>query len=215
MTDDLPSNPDEGQEGTAPTTQTPESKDAQTVPLGEHIDLRKELRAVRDELAALKGGQATPKQEPKPPATTPASDDSLREVVAGIQRRERVRDIRAELGLDDKQTNAVMEILDANPSLSTVEAKTIASVRHADLFAAEARQDGFDAGTHGVMRPRSAHQHPEPKTSDFKSRTKHLSNLREHNKVAAQSAWNNWVGSFAAKAAGKEHSLMPLPRQDQ
>lgn len=215
MTDDHPST-DEGQAGAEPTTQQPEStKDAPTVPLGEHIDLRKELRAVRDELAALKGSRETPQQESKQPANTPASDDNLREVVQNIQRRERVRDIQAELGLNVKQTEAVMEILDGNPSLNTVEAKIIASARNAELFAAESRPDGFDAGTHGVMRPRSAHQHPEPKVSDFKQRQAHIAKMAKHNRVDAQTAFNNWVGSFAAKAAGKEHSLMPLPRQDQ
>lgn len=216
MTDDLPStSQDEGQDGTEPTTNAPEStKDAQTVPLGEHIEMRKEMRALRDELAALKGGKEAPKEEPKQPASTQAPDDQLRKTVEDMQRRERLRDIRSEFGLDSKQADAVMEVLDKNPSLSLVEAKTIASVRNADLFS-ESQQGGFDAGTHGVMRPRSVSQHPEPKQSDFKQRQEYLSKYRKVDRAGAKTMVNNWIGSFAAKAVGKEHSMMPLPRQDR
>lgn len=216
MTDDLPSmQKDDSQGGVEPSTKSLESnKDAHAVPLGEHIEMRKELRALRDELAALKGGKEPPQKEPVQPATTQASDDQLRRMVEDMQRRERLRDIRSEFGLNDAQANAVMDVLAKNPALSLVEAKTVAVTRHAEAFA-EAQPDGFDAGTHGVMRPRSVSQHPEPQPSDFKQRQKHLNEYRKVDREGAKQVLNNWIGSFAAKAVGKEHKLMPLPRQDR
>jgi len=207
---------DNGDEGSEPNVNTPESADAQGVPVGEFIEMRKELRAAREELARLQA--RNDQTEPTAPAATAqASDGGIQEAVRELQRNDRIRGLETELGLASRdQAEAVAKIMDANPSLNAIEAHTIASSRDGELFGKVDDAGGFDPGTHGAMRPRSASLEPDPpQKSDFQQRHELLEQRFKHDKVGAQKAWNNWVGSFAAKAVGREHDLIPLPKKRQ
>lgn len=205
---------DSEDEGLEPSVNSSEStQDAQGVPVGEFIEMRKELRAARDELAELKA-QATPSESSASAASTKASGGELEQVVRQLQKSDQVRSLTSELGLTShQQAEAVSKVLDDNPTLNTVEALTIASNRDQELFGKVDDVGGFNPGTHGAMRPRSASLEPEqPAKSDFQQRTEVLEQRFKHDKTGAQKAWNNWVGNFAAKAVGREHDLIPLPK---
>lgn len=196
--------------------QSESQQDAQGVPVGEFIEMRKELRAARDELASLKA-QASQPQNTQQPANTQASDGGLADAVRQLQQSDRMRNLTHELGLTSQdQAEAVAQVMNDNPALNAVEAYTIASNRDGEKFGKVDGAGGFDPGTHGSMRPRSVSLEPEkPAKSDFQQRTELLEQRFKHDKVGAQKAWNNWVGHFAAKEIGREHDLIPLPKPPQ
>jgi len=202
-------------EGSEPQVNQSESQQgAQGVPVGEFIEMRKELRAAREEIAAMKAQSSQP-QTTTQPADTQASDGGLAEAVRELQQNDRVRNLIGELGLtSQEQATAVAKIMDDNPALNAVEAYTIASGRDGEMFGKVDGAGGFDPGTHGSMRPRSVSLEPEkPAKSDFQQRSELLEQRFKHDKVGAQKAWNNWVGHFAAKEIGRPHDLIPLPKQ--
>ena len=196
--------------------QSESQQDAQGVPVGEFIEMRKELRAARDELASLKA-QASQPQNTQQPANTQASDGGLADAVRQLQQSDRMRNLTHELGLTSQdQAEAVAQVMNDNPALNAVEAYTIASNRDGEKFGKVDGAGGFDPGTHGSMRPRSVSLEPEkPAKSDFQQRTELLEQRFKHDKVGAQKACNNWVGHFAAKEIGREHDLIPLPKPPQ
>ena len=196
--------------GSSPEAKIPatEPKEAKSVPLGEHIELRKELRSATDRLADLEKRLAL-SEKPEKPATTHAVDGDLGTVVKEIQRKERIRELAAELGLGDrKQGEAVVDLLSKMPDLTPKEALDLAANRNPDLFK-DRGEPGFQAGIHGSMRPTPGTQ-PEPQVSDYSARQAHIAKTAD--KVAKTQMWNNWVGSFAAKAVGRPHQLIKIPK---
>lgn len=194
------------------TKHTEAKKDDRMVPLGELVELRQELRMLKEQLAQTKtgGASADTPEKPKMPQPQPAE---LFEAVKDLQRRERMRSLAAELGLDsEKQVAEVAKILDANPGLNPVEAKSIASVRSPDVFS-EVASNGYDPAVHSSMRPRSAGAQVEPPKSDFKDRLAYVGETIKKNKSHGIRAFNNLVGSFAAKAVGRQHDLLPIPKK--
>lgn len=215
--DDHPSNENaNGQDGLEPTTNTPEAnRDDRTVPLRELVEMRQELRATREELERLKAGAS--KNSTESPASPKAAKDSdLASTVRELKRDNLLRDLRTEHGLaNSKQATAVADILDSMPGLKPEEAKSIAQGRFPDLFKEVDASGGFNEAVHGSSRPRSVSHDPEPKKSDFQERAEHITARFKGDKQAGMRAWNNWVGSFAAKEIGMTgHRLIPLPKRN-
>ena len=178
---------------------------ARTVPLGEHIDLRKRHRELEEEIARLKvlAANNPPAPAPTAPPTTPPPDPTK-----DLLRRAAIEDLREELGVDRKQATAVHDMLQANPALSAVEAKSLAAMRNAELF--KGSDDGFHPGTHGAARPGVAvPPQPKPDVDPLEDRLKKIGAMPSKSRQDVY--LNNLLGSMAAEDVGKPgHSLLPL-----
>lgn len=124
--------------------------------------LRAERRTLREENEKLKRSSAEPKQQPEPPADKVKLDngqtvtreqfDRLQSQFQQIQERDQMADLARGLDISLDQAKAVFETMRENPGLKPHEAKTIASVRNAELFAVQ-DQRGFNPAIHSSLRP--------------------------------------------------------------
>lgn len=207
------SQPDPAKEAPASSAgQATEAKtDAKTVPLGEHIELRQELRALKDELAKLQASAAKPNTGS--PTSQPASADQ-QAMLQQIARKQQERDLADELGVNVKQAAAVADLLSKSPDLTPAEAKSLAASRNPDLFGAAGGSGGFQPGIHGTARPNAGGPQPtEPKPSPFDQRIAEIKALGGKNRQLADNAFMNLVGRVAAQQVGiTDHQLMPLPK---
>lgn len=192
------------------------STDTKRVPLGEHVELRQQLRAEKEARAALEKRLADAEKRSGSDSQTQESSSDLASTVREIQHRERLRDVQAELGLGRKAAEKVLDLVSKMPGLTTEEARTIAANRDPELFNAEDDTTGYQPGVHGVSRPRPGSS-PQPEfESDTPKRLEHIAKLTRTNKKAAESLMNNLIGSIASQQVGRKgHKRVPLPRSDQ
>lgn len=199
--------------GKVPEGKTPEPKtDDKMVPLGEFIELRQQLKAMGEKLKTFEDQRVAPeKVETKtaPPVLT--DTEQLRNELKDIQRRERLRDLTNELGLgDQKQAQAVLDILGKNPDLAPPEALELAAKRAPDTFK-ERGGSGFDPNIHGSLRPKPGNQPPEPKPSEHKQRIAHMAKLtKEGRRHDAEEFAVDLIGQAGAKALGWDYKPKPI-----
>jgi len=203
----------EGKEptGSAPTGNEPSSKESQAVPLGEFIELRKELRKVSEELAKTKEQLAKPKEaEPKADPKAP-SVETLHKQLQEIQAKNARDAIRAELGLqDDKQVDKVMAIVNEK-GLAPHEALALAAIREPDTFQGFGRVGSGDL-QYGSLTPRPGSS-PQPKPNDAVDRKKYIDSLKGKDELQRGRYLDNLAGAHLAQAMGWEHKLLDLPNQ--
>jgi cell division septum initiation protein DivIVA len=210
MTSTSQDTPAKEAEGSSPTTQAPEAtKEARQVPLDALVAVRQEAQALKQRLAEMEAELAR-KANPTQPAAAaqPQSEvEKLAKSLEEIQRKERVRDVSAELGIDDKQAAYVAELQSKYSDLTPTEALELAAKRKPDLFA-ERGQPGFDPRIHGTMRPRPGTP-PPPKPSDRQQR---LDRIKTSTGVDKDKLLNNYVGGIAAQAMGwgDIHKKIPI-----
>jgi len=189
--------------GSEPVQKSEPKAEQQGVPVGEHVELRQELRQAKERLAQLES-ELTKKK-------TPIGDD-LAEQVRQIRERQRVTDLVADLGLaDQKQGKAVLDLLAENPGLKPAEAHMLAKARTPDVFNDTAQPGGFDPAIHGSRRPQSSGIPQEPKVDERKKRLDAIKGLLKTDKMRATDIAMNWLGHLAAQKAGKtNHKLIDL-----
>lgn len=205
---------------TLSTDQTPvaQSDDRANEALkSEMIKHRQEAARLREELAALKGGDSsadTAKPDVVPPQT-PAGD-KVAERLEKLERQTQLRELADEYGLSPQQADVVSDLM-RKMGLDAGEAKTLAAHRDPDMFAVEGGSAGFDASMHGSARPTSGST-PQPvdqqKTEDPQDRLKYIKQLRETGqKKRAKQYLDNLVGSIAAQQVGRPgHEKLPIPK---
>lgn len=170
---------------------------------GENVDHLARIRELEEENARLRDpAKNTPAPAPAAPATTPATDP-----VRDLRRRAARQDLEEELGVNRKQADAVLDVMEANPSLSAVEAKSLAAMRNADLF--KGSDDGFDTRTHAAARPGVAIPAPRVEVDPIEDRIAKIHRLPTE-RLKERYA-NNLIGSIAAEDLGKSgHQLLPI-----
>jgi len=207
-----PKDPKKGEAGSSPVKETP--KDDQTVPRGEFIEMRQQLRQALDELNALKAQKDAPtKTEPEPAKAQPTDLEQVRNELTEIRNRDHARNLIEELGLADrKQAQVVMDLLSKNPDLAPAEALELAAKRNADLFK-ERGTPGFDPRIHGSLRPTPGSQpSAEPKKSDHQARMEHAHKLlKEGRRHEAEEYAIDLIGAAGAKALGWDFKPKPIP----
>lgn len=188
-----------------------DKKDERTVPLGEHIQLRQELKELKDQLAQLKPATTPPKTEPQATNTAPAGDDEFRRE---YRRDKSIRSIQDDLGLTGKLAGLVQDVIDKNSNTSPAEALAIAKMRNPDDFA-ETTANGFQEGIHGATRPGAGGQPiTEPPKDELKQRLEYAATFRGKDKTRLEAYTNNVLGAIAARQVGnKAHQLLPLPKK--
>lgn len=202
-----------GADGNVPAGKTPEPKDDKVVPLGEFIELRQQLKAMSEELTALKTAKAPVKTEPEPPKPPLSETEQIGQKLRDIEKRERIRDLVGELGLaDQKQGQAVYDILSKNADLAPPEALELAAKRNQELFK-ERAGSGFDKNVHGSLRPTPGNQPPEPKPSEHKQRLEYAKKLSAAgHRDAAEEVAIDMIGAAAAKVIGWDYKPKPIPQ---
>lgn len=208
--DDQPKVP----EGSEPTKEAPKaSTDDKTVPLGELVKIRQEAARLREEKAALEARLAESKKTDEPKQQP---DDDLSKTVQSLLRRDRLRDLQAELDLTPKQADAVAELMDSMPSLSQDEAHAIAAKRDPDTFADNGQTRGYQPGIHGSARPTPGSRPADEQGPDTEDRLAYIKKVQSSNKGQATRLLNNLVGSIAAEQMGKPgHQRIPIPKTQQ
>ena len=207
------SQPDPAKEAPASSAgQAPEAKtEAKTVPLGEHIELRQELRTLKEKLAAMEASVVKPNAGTS--QSQPASQDD-KALLQQVLQRQQAQDLQAELGLGSvKAAQAVAELMGKMPGLTPVEAKNLAANRNPDLFGESSAQGGFQPGIHGAARPNAGGPPPqEPKPDEFTQRLKDIAGVSKGNRQLSDNLWVNLVGRVAASQVGlTDHQLMKMP----
>ena len=196
-----------GDASSEPAKQPEAPKEARQVPLDALAEARQKARAAEERIAALESELAQTKKTPPPAAAVPPQPELERigKELAEIKQKERVRELTVELGLvDDKQAQAVLELVSKNPDLTSVEALELAAKRKPDVFK-ERGQPGFDPRIHGSMRPHAGSS-PQPKESEYKQRLAAAKKATGNDK---HRLLNNIVGGMAAKAMGwNEHKKL-------
>jgi len=201
----------DGKAGSEPVKETPPAdKEPKTVHLGEHIELRQQLRELRDKLAQMESASAPAKSKDSPAASKAPSGEEMD--LRRLIEKDRIRDLTTELGLpSEKHAAAVAKVLKDAPSLTPIEALTIAAAREQDLFRASG-QPAAEA-QFGSLRPRPGSQ-PEPERKvTWNDRLKHIKELGAIDKNAQTKMWNKHVASFAAKALGWDFKLPDIPKK--
>ena len=148
------------------------------------------------------------------PPKEPQSDKLLERLTA-IEQRDRLRELMSEHDLDAKQADAVSNLMQQMPDLSSAEAKTLAAQRDKELFSDGGQSSGFDASVHGSARPTSGSAPNAQPESDFEDRASHIQSLRKNgSKREANRVIDNMVGGIAARQLGKSgHKAIPIPRK--
>lgn len=113
--------------------------------------------AAEAELAKLRG-ELEKKDSKEPEAKVP---EDLVERLAAMEKRDALRDLRGELGVTQKQAEAVHEMMSKNTDLTAAEAMAIARARDAELFGS-ADQRGADQSQHTTLRAGGGRQPPKP-----------------------------------------------------
>lgn len=180
------------------------SENARTATAGEPVDYSQRIRELEQENARLRETSKNSPAPAQPAPTAGQASDAVRE----LQRRAARQDLVEELGISRQQAEAVLDVMDSNPTLSPVEAKSLAAMRKADLFKGS-EDDGFDARTHAAARPGVAIPAPKVEVDPMDDR------LRKINAMPSQRRkdqyLNNLIGSIAAEDLGKTgHQLLPL-----
>ena len=206
--------------GAVPVEETQTSStDDKTVPLNELVKHRQraseaearveELQRQIDEL----NSQASNTEAEQPQPTESTWEDRL----TRIERQESMRNLMTEQGLDNKQAEAVHNIMSEMPGLNPAEARMVAAQRDGELFA-EGAAAGFDPATHGSSRPTPGSMPAEQQESDYEQRLKIAGEMiaSGQDKKTASRLLNNLVGRIAAQQVGKSgHEMIPLPRRTQ
>lgn len=189
--------------GTSPEQNTG-AEPARAAKQSEQIDFSKRIRELEDENAKLRGAASNSSAPAQPAPAAPPVTDPVRD----LQRRAARQDLVEELGISRQQADAVLEVLDSNPSLSPVEAKSLAAMRKADLFKGSG-DDGFDARTHAASRPGVAIPAAKVETDPIEARIKAISAMPTRRRQ--DQFLNNLIGSIAAEDLGKTgHQLLPI-----
>lgn len=214
--DDHQSNPEQSQEpvsnpqaGASQAT----SADAKSVPLGEHIELRQELRLLREETARLKEQlAASSKQQTAPANEQPKVDLDTR--LKQLERQQLLRRLESDLDLTPKQADAVAQVMEKTPGINDQEARYLASLRHADLFETSEQASGYQPGVHGSSRPAPGNAPaPVQQGPDTEQRLAAIGKIRGSDKERYNRLLNNMVGSIAARELGMEgHQRIPIPK---
>jgi len=205
------------QEANGESGSEPEKKpeaESRSVPLGEFIEMRKELRSALDELKELKGSAATKKSEVSAAPKTPSNIEELSKQVQQIAIDQKLRSVKEELGLHThKQAEAVAKLLTELPSLTPDEALILLAKRDPQMFAVDGQVAEGQKANFGSLTPRPGSA-PEPvKEDDYEERLKVTKQLRTVNRKASVQLANNMAGKFLADALGWEHKMLPLPKQ--
>lgn len=195
--------------GASPTPTPAQEAASKSVPLGEHIELRQQNRALADELAELKARLAAANTPPAAPAVPPPD---LQETVRDLQRRAKLADLSRDLGTSPEQTALVAELIEKSPGLSAPEARHLAALRKPELFAGA--DDGFREGIHGGSRPGVALPAPKPPERDeLADRIKYIASLQGKNTRKQDELFFNLCGSIAAEDTGTQgHHLLDIPK---
>lgn len=205
-----------GKEGLEPTKETSSAdKEPRSVPLDQHIELRQEVRALREKLAQMEK-TAAPQKAASDPATpkTPVENDSQMALIQQLVEKDRIRDLRMELGLqDEKQAAAVAKLLKESPGLSPTEALTIMATRDQDLFGSGGGGSDSQA-SFATLRPRPGSQpQTEQKEPTLRQRFEHINSLGVVDKREQTKQLYRVIGHEAAKSIGWESKLPPLPQK--
>ncbi len=196
---ETPSVPDKGA--------APEPK---SVPLGEHIEMRQELRKAIDELASLKAELAKPKKTDDPAHPKAPSLEAVAQTVREMELRDKRRDVQGQLGLaDDKQVDAVLKLM-TEMALSPDEALAIAAKREPAVFASKDRPTGGEP-QFGSLTPRPG-AGPQPKPDDAQKRREYIQSLRGKDEKLRERYLDNQIGHHLGEALGWQHDLLQLPQ---
>lgn len=171
-----------------------------------------EARLAETEKPKGEARKQTDQRAPEQADTSVESDPRISKLDE-ILRKDAVRDLRDQRGLTYEQAERVHEIQSRMPELDFDEAYAIAASRHTDVFSEDGRGvQGYDPGVHGASRPGPGSKPPVVNESDWETRIGHYQKLRGVNKGAAQTVWNNMVGSIAAKQLGVQgHTRLKIP----
>lgn len=194
----------------SPTPSTPD-KEPQAVPLGEHIEMRKDLRKALDEVAALKEQLAKSAKPVDPADSKTPSVAELHKTLQELQNENARKAVIGELGLTDvKQADAVVKLMQEK-GLAAHEALSIAASRSPDIFAGLGGTNG-NAPQFGSLTPRPGSS-PQPKPDDDQLRSAYIKSLHGKDERTRERYLDNRVGHFLAESMGWEHQLLPLPQQ--
>lgn len=182
------------------------------VPVGEFIEMRKELRSALEELKTLKGSASAPASKDSAAPKGQAVDELSKQVQA-LAMDNRITNIKAELGLAKReQAEAVAKFLIEAPNLTPAEAVTLLARRDPKLFGAEGQADEGQKPNFASLTPRPGSA-PEPVKDDMQQRMEYIQKARNVNSREARRMSDNIAGHFLADALGWEHQLHPLPKQ--
>lgn len=192
-------------------------QDPKTVPLEALAEERAKKREAAEradklaaELAALKEQLAAKKAtEPAAQADSDAAD--IRKAITELRAAEQRRALAGELGLDDKQAQAVQQVMAKAPHLNAAEALHLASFQSKELFASRTANETHPA-MHGSLGTSRGAQ-PQPPADEWKERWKYIDSIKNVDQVTHDQMRNNMIGSVAAKVMGLNHQLIPIPKK--
>lgn len=209
MTDATNPKKGEGTEGASPEAQKPEPKEPSKVPLKALSEERAKKRELAEELDEVKAELARLKEQKQPeaPKSEPAPSESKEalEEIRQFRAEQRRAKLVSELGLDDKQTDAVEAILKELPSMNPREALTIASLRNEKLFESRG-QAGFDPSQHGSLRPTPGAQ-PVSTPKTLKQKVADIAAMQKTDRVRADAMFNDLMEAEMYKACDMPHPL--------
>jgi len=201
-----------GDKGSLPGSQP--TAEPQTVPVAAIAEERAKKREATEraekaeaELAKLQA-QLNSRNESKQPAANP--DEDIRTAVRELREAERRRTLSRELGLDDKQASAVMQVMQDAPKLNAVQALQVAKFNDEKLFQAQAADNAHPAMAGSLGTSRGAQ--PQPPQDTAAERWKYIDKVKNTDQVRFDELKNNMIGAAAAKAMGLPHQLIPIPK---
>lgn len=200
-----------GEASKVPVT-NPEPTEPKTVPLGEHIELRKKFREADERIAKLESALAAKANTPDPATQkAPQGNDDLRKDIEALKTKERLRSVSDELGLGDpKQVEKVSALMDAT-GLNAREALAIMAQREPEAFADVGQRGGAEASFASLApRPGSS---PQPKRDEVADRRKFVQSLKKTDRQSYNRYLDNQIGGHLADALGWEHKLLDIPKQ--
>lgn len=179
------------------------------VPLKAVLEERNKRKALSEQLAKAQAEiERLSKQTASQKKAEATPVDDIRQELHQLKRESKLRATARELGLAEAQADAVLKTIEANPSLNTAEALTIAKMRDAALFA-EQTGSGMVPGQNPSLRPTPGSQ-PVPPETEWDLRKKRLAALSGSDQIAADQLRSNMIGSLAAQAMGLPHHKIPI-----
>lgn len=199
--------PEEG-EGASPEPEKTEGNDEpQTVPLSALHEERSKRKERDKELDETKTRLA--ELEKKLEAQAEPGEGLSPELMQELLQTHRQTKLGRELGLGEKQTNAVLEMMDKIPNLNPDQALILAKQAEPDVFNSD-EGSGFDASQHGSLATtRGAPPLPQEE-DDMPKRQERVKQLESTDSLAADELRNNMIGTLAAEALGIRHRKIPI-----
>jgi hypothetical protein len=202
--------PEGGKDSSSEPKKPEGEKPQRDVPLPALLEERSKRQAAEEANVKLAAELAKEREERKATEAARSSTPDLAKILKDhevLMANAHRASVSRSLGINEKQADAVMEIMKISDKLSPVDALLLAKSRDSKLFESN-EGSGYDGSQHSVLG--AGKVQPEPPQNDWNTRKAKLQELQKTDKIAADELRNDMIGSQAAAVLGLPYKKIPI-----